>query len=195
MAHIRTMTEDHELDGWNADMAIGSSGSPWIVLRRRRVEEGRAREDRAALRHRTTTPTARDHLSAIASSDRLIKDADILQVWLKVARQVQAVEMESAGVYRAAQGRQVPVVAIRGISDVVGFKRHADWTEYACHSAASFTLAFLRARPIQPRGGYAADGTVDQRLAREVMEQTSKILADFRERSLAEPEPRLEDLK
>src|SRR5262249_40618050 len=65
-------------------------------------------------------------------------------------RQIQAVEMESAGVYKAAHGR-VPFLAIRGISDVVGFKRHPDWTAYACHTAAAFTRAFLLARPIRPR--------------------------------------------
>src|SRR5262249_41446635 len=66
------------------------------------------------------------------------------------ARQIQAVEMESAGVYRAVHGR-VPFLAIRGISDVVGFKRHPDWTAYACHSAAAFARAFLLARPTHPR--------------------------------------------
>ncbi len=89
---------------------------------------------------------------AIGSSDRLIKDTKILATFLlKAARQVLAVEMESAGVYRGASGRQVPSVAIRGISDVVGFKRHPGWTGYACHSAAAFTHAFLRTRPIGPR--------------------------------------------
>src|SRR5258708_37934265 len=36
-----------------------------------------------------------------------------------------------------------PVLAIRGISDIVGYRRDADWTKYACHSAASFTKAFI----------------------------------------------------
>lgn len=88
---------------------------------------------------------------AIGASDWLIKDAEILQVWLKVARQIQAVEMESAGVFKAAHGKQVPFLAIRGMSDVVGLRRHPDWTEYACHSAAAFTRAFLLARPIPLR--------------------------------------------
>jgi len=105
----------------------------------------------------------------IASSDRLIKDAEILQVWLKFARQVQAVEMESAGVYRATHGRLIPFLAIRGISDVVGFKRHPDWTEYACHAAAAFLLAFLkaflRARAIEPRAAAAADKAEDDAAA------------------------------
>lgn len=89
---------------------------------------------------------------AVGSSDRLVKDTRILASFLlKAARQVLAVEMESAGVYRAATGRGVPSVAIRGLSDVVGFKRNADWTVYACHTAAAFARAFLQSRPIEPR--------------------------------------------
>ena len=84
---------------------------------------------------------------ASASSDRLIKDDDLLEVWQKIARQVVAVEMESAGIYKATHGR-VPFFAIRGISDVVGFKRDPDWTAYACETAAAFTKAFLFTRPI-----------------------------------------------
>jgi nucleoside phosphorylase len=71
---------------------------------------------------------------------------------LKMARQVAAVEMESAGVYRATHERGVPFLSIRGISDVVGLKREPAWTGYACHSAASFLRAFLRTRPTEPIG-------------------------------------------
>jgi nucleoside phosphorylase len=60
-----------------------------------------------------------------------------------------AVEMESAGIYKATHGR-VPFLAIRGISDVVGFKRDHDWTPYACETAAAFARAFLLTRPIGP---------------------------------------------
>ena len=47
-------------------------------------------------------------------------------------------------------GRNVPFLAIRGISDVVGFKRAPDWTAYACETAAAFTQPFLRTQPIEP---------------------------------------------
>jgi hypothetical protein len=40
------------------------------------------------------------------------------------------------------------MVAIRGISDIVGFKREEAWTEYACRSAAVFAKAFLRTMPV-----------------------------------------------
>lgn len=83
----------------------------------------------------------------IASSDRLVKDPDLLNAWLQNARTLLAIEMESGGVYRAARER-CPMLAIRGISDIVGLKRVDAWTKYACASAAAFTCAFLRTRPI-----------------------------------------------
>jgi nucleoside phosphorylase len=93
----------------------------------------------------------------IASSDRLVKDPDLLNAWLQDARSLLAIEMESGGVYRAARER-CPMLAIRGISDIVGLKRSDAWTKYACASAAAFTCAFLRTRPIEPAS--AANGTV-----------------------------------
>jgi|GEM_PF-5998488 len=75
----------------------------------------------------------------IAASDRLIKDYSIPSLWREVARKIVAVEMESAGVYRAT--RQYPILAIRGISDIVGLKREEVWTQYACETAAAFALS------------------------------------------------------
>ncbi|GEM_PF-2111967 len=96
----------------------------------------------------------RDHPKAItgsiASSDTLVKSTHLASEWLKVARQIRGVEMELAGVYQAAWTAQKPVLAIRGISDIVGYKRSAEWTNYACNTAASFAHALLRSRPIRP---------------------------------------------
>jgi nucleoside phosphorylase len=86
----------------------------------------------------------------IASSDRLVKDPKVLFPWIESARALLAVEMESGGAYRGARDR-CPMLAIRGLSDVVGLKRHDAWTKYACASAAAFTRAFLRTRPVPPR--------------------------------------------
>jgi WD40 repeat protein/nucleoside phosphorylase len=83
----------------------------------------------------------------IAASDRLVKDPELLIPWLRTARDLRAIEMESAGVYRAVRGR-CPMLAIRGISDIVGLKRSDAWTKYACAAAAAFTRAFLRTRPV-----------------------------------------------
>lgn len=87
----------------------------------------------------------------IASSDTLVKDTKLLAQWLDSARHITGVEMELAGVYQAAWDAQKPILAIRGISDIVGYKRSLDWTDYACHTAAAFTLSLLRWRPINPR--------------------------------------------
>jgi nucleoside phosphorylase len=89
----------------------------------------------------------------IASSDRLVKDPALLIPWLTTTRNLLAVEMESGGVYRAVRER-CPMLAIRGISDIVGLKRADAWTKFACASAAAFTRAFLRTRPI-PVGALA----------------------------------------
>lgn len=110
------------------------------------------RELRAKLEHhhgKGSTPRAPSYTSgSIASSDRLVKDPKVLISWLQTARNLLAIEMESGGVYRAARER-CPVLAIRGISDIVGLKRADAWTKYACASAAAFACAFLRTRPVE----------------------------------------------
>ncbi|HSN97971.1 MAG TPA: tetratricopeptide repeat protein, partial [Candidatus Nanopelagicales bacterium] len=164
-ADICGMVNDGELEGWNDETAIGRPLPPVEIADDKFYGDDAWKQDvRGKIERRFRTGPARPSLvttGAIGSSDRLIKDDEILKVWLKIARQVQAVEMESAGVYRATHGKQVPFLAIRGISDVVGFQRHPDWTEYACHSAAGFTLAFLSARPFEPRKGVAEDKETD----------------------------------
>lgn len=82
-----------------------------------------------------------------------MKDSELLQEWLKSARDLKAVEMELPGVYEAARHKDgdIPVLAIRGISDIVGFKRDHAWTEFACKTAASLTRALLNTKPIEPR--------------------------------------------
>ncbi len=89
----------------------------------------------------------------IASSNSLIRSDAVLVQWLKSARSIRAVEMEAAGVYQAAQRarQQYWVMAIRGISDIVGFKRNDDWKRYACQTAAAFAHAFVAADIVKPR--------------------------------------------
>jgi nucleoside phosphorylase len=109
------------------------------------------RELRAKLEHhhgKGSTPRAPVYVAGtIASSDRLVKDPKLLFPWITTARDLRAVEMESGGAYRAARER-CPMLAIRGISDIIGLKRAAAWTKFACASAAAFTRAFLRTRPV-----------------------------------------------
>jgi nucleoside phosphorylase len=91
--------------------------------------------------------------ASIASSNSLVRNPSILIQWLQNMRSIRAVEMEAAGVYQAAQQmrQQYPVMAIRGISDIVGLKRDHIWTTYACHTAAAFTYAFATAGIVEPR--------------------------------------------
>lgn len=154
-ADIRAMILDSELDGWNSPAAIMVPRPPVVIADELFYGDDAWRKDvREKIErhfHGQTPRPPRVITAPIASSDRLIKEAEILQVWLKIARQIQAVEMESAGVYHAVQRRDVPFLAIRGISDIVGYKRHPDWTAYACHTAAAFLHAFLRSGVIPPR--------------------------------------------
>jgi nucleoside phosphorylase len=86
---------------------------------------------------------------AVASSGTLVKDTELFQDFLRHSRDVAHVEMELAGVYHAANTLQrfYPILAVRGISDIVGLKRHSSWTEYACNTAATFFFTLLRHMP------------------------------------------------
>jgi nucleoside phosphorylase len=151
-ADVSAMVIDGELDDWNSPDKLTRNRPPVDLSDDRFYGDDdwkKSARDKIA-RHFTGAP--RPPLAttgAIASSDRLIKDDETLSVWQKISRQVVAVEMESAGIYKATHGR-VPFLAIRGISDVVGFQRDPDWTTYACETAAAFARAFLFTRPIEP---------------------------------------------
>lgn len=101
---------------------------------------------------------------AVASSGTLVKDTELMQSFLDHSRDVAHVEMELAGVYQAANtfNRFYPILAVRGISDIVGLKRHRSWTEYACNTAATLFFTLLRHMPegflkSRPRGLEAAE--------------------------------------
>jgi internalin A len=150
---ISAMVTDGELGDWSSPEAIKLTRPPVDLTDDRFYgdEEWQRTVQQNMRRHfgNGASRPPRAVTGAIASSDRLIKDDETLSVWLKIARQVVAVEMESAGIYKATHGR-VPFLAIRGISDVVGFKRDPEWTAYACETAAAFAHAFLRTQPIAP---------------------------------------------
>ena len=82
----------------------------------------------------------------IGTSNTLIKDTDLVVLVSKFARSIDAFEMEAGGVLVAARkkGHEYPVLDVRALSDIVGYKREAAWTEYACHSAASFAYHLLK---------------------------------------------------
>ena len=94
-----------------------------------------------------TSPIAKT--GAIAGDGYLIKDTKVITQWKETARDLIAVEMELSGVYGAARRRdkEYSIVAIRGISDIVGYRRDAKWTAYACESAGSFCMSLLKNMP------------------------------------------------
>jgi nucleoside phosphorylase len=92
------------------------------------------------------------HLGPAGSSDNLIKSSTFLQTWLDCARDLTHLEMELAGVYIVAHKNNTPVIAIRGLSDIVGYKRSPEWTQFACESAASFAVCLIQEGIIEPGG-------------------------------------------
>lgn len=108
-------------------------------LRVRSALRTRFGEDRAEHRPRL-------RIGGVASSNTLVKDTQLVTEWKSAARSITHIEMELGGVYRAAWKRRkiVPVLSVRGISDVVGFRREGEWTDYACKTAAAFARALIR---------------------------------------------------
>ncbi len=80
-------------------------------------------------------------------ANTLVKDANLAHQWQQSARHTSTVEMELGGVYHAAfrgGNRNYRIVAVRGISDIIGYRRSPDWTAYACETAASFAVSLLK---------------------------------------------------
>jgi nucleoside phosphorylase/ADP-ribose pyrophosphatase YjhB (NUDIX family) len=147
------------LGDWNDARRLGER--PPVVIDGEHVvgDATWTRKVHDALQHHFGDPVSaarapRATAAAIASGNVLVKDPELLRRWLAGARSIKAVEMELPGVYEAARSihGDKPVLAVRGISDVVGFRRDPRWTAYACVSAASFARALLGTRPIRPRG-------------------------------------------
>lgn len=93
----------------------------------------------------------RIHAGPCANGNLVVKDTALIEQWKQASRQITHVETELAGVYQAAAtaGREgYPVLAIRGLSDIVGLRRDADWTQYACNTAAAAAAAILKSGSI-----------------------------------------------
>jgi nucleoside phosphorylase len=151
--------QDQQLAGWNAVDSIKRE-RPDVDLQHLSIvgNDNWSRKVRQSLENHFGRPHNRQRpplfkTGHVASSNHLVKNPAILLQWLTTNRQILAVEMETAGVYEAAQTikHQYPVIAIRGISDIVGLQRDQAWTEYACETAAAFTYAFIMTGPIAPR--------------------------------------------
>ena len=149
----------NSLRGWNSNESIGQV-RPGVRLDTDRFygsQEWQKDTLEKMTHHFGPNASSREPLCtarAIVSGNLLVKDTETMKEWLNHGRDISAVEMELPGVYIAARTLQksYPILAVRGISDVVGFKRDPAWTAYACHSAAAFLYAFLKTKPIAPRG-------------------------------------------
>jgi nucleoside phosphorylase len=108
---------------------------------------------------------ARYQTAEIAATDFLVKDAVTVQHWLQAVRKIEGFEMEAAGVMGAATRTDAlyPVLVVRGISDIVGYKRDPEWTAYACHSAAAFAIALLRSGQLEGIGPLRAQPSTEGR--------------------------------
>jgi len=85
--------------------------------------------------------------AVLITSNTLMKDTVLATQWRQTARHASGVEMELGGVCRAARygaDGQTRVLAVRGLSDIIGYKRSHEWTEYACRSAAAFADALIQ---------------------------------------------------
>lgn len=138
------------LQGWNHSRKIRMTRPPVDLVESNLTgDENWNDKVRAALsRYFGDKPERRTPMVygvTLVSGNVLQKDPKLLEKWLEHARDLKGVEMELPGVYRAARraSGDVPVLGVRGISDIVGFKRNPDWTKYACKTAASFAHAYL----------------------------------------------------
>jgi nucleoside phosphorylase len=129
------------LGDWNSEAAIGKPLPPVDLTDDNVVGDDSWKEKvRKSLKFRFCSPEGHRPPLATAvtlgSGKVLMKDPALLQQWLEFARDLKVVEMERPGVFAAARSiiGDRPVLAIRGISDVVGFIRDPRWTEYACHN-------------------------------------------------------------
>ena len=145
---------ERQLLGWNSEEAIGMV-KPLVPVPGQRSKryygdsKWKADVRQALLRHFPVGQLPRPPLvsaRSIAASDALVKSTVLLSQWQEAARSVSAVEMELGGVYLAARriDREIPILAVRGISDIVGFKRDEVWTKYACETSAAFAYALLK---------------------------------------------------
>ena len=113
-------------------------------------DEWRSKTHAALQRHFPGDKPSRDPIFKVApmlTSNTLVKNVELVQGWRETARHAGGVEMELGGVYLAARyggSGKTRVLAIRGISDIVGYKRDPAWTKFACCSAAGFAAALIK---------------------------------------------------
>ncbi len=166
-----------ELKGWNNKKKIGQDQPPVEISNERLYgdDSWKSKVKKTLLTHFNSSKKRRPICTTapIASSNKLVKDADLLEQWQESAKQIKAVEMELSGVYTAARrmDREYPILAIRGISDIVGFERDSGWTSYACNTAAAFAYALIMTRPLEPLSSRDTTKTKTEKLKAETKSQ------------------------
>ncbi|MBE9013466.1 SAVED domain-containing protein [Pseudanabaenaceae cyanobacterium LEGE 13415] len=92
------------------------------------------------------------HFAPIASGEKVIADEQTIPKLVRACPKLAAVAMEGAGVARSA--RSYPgspgYLEIRGICDFADPQKNDNWHRYAANAAASFTIGWLRSRPVPP---------------------------------------------
>jgi nucleoside phosphorylase/DNA replication protein DnaC len=132
---------------WNSDDRIGMT-RPIVTLSEENFygdENWIAHVKESLTNHFPHGKPARDPVVTTGPTAASPINTDTLTEWQKVALHLIDIEMELPGIFREAKhgSRVYPILAIRGISDLVGLKSNDAWTAYACHSAASFAHALL----------------------------------------------------
>ena len=92
------------------------------------------------------------HYEVIASSERVIANADIRDEIAANNRKIAAIEMEGYGISAATFKKYRPVrcLVIRAISDLADASKNDQWQPYAAAVAAEFTKYFLLDKPLEP---------------------------------------------
>lgn len=135
-----TLPAQPEIAYWEKELVLSSLrqhfSGPWDFSSK--LAHTKIREPRVAAGTITVVDQALDDRYL-----RLLKKA--------YPRDIIAFESQSLDAYSTARALQVPLMSIRGISEITGLERDPHWVVYACKVAAAFTLAFLKTRPIAPR--------------------------------------------
>jgi nucleoside phosphorylase len=149
------------LGSWNREEALGIPKPTVIVpddIRDRCYygsDEARASVRNSLQAHFPATGNARlpqYRIGAAATSNVLLKDADLLSEWQRSVRHLTHIEMEAGGTYyavRHSKDHEIPLLCVRGLSDIVGFRRSPEWTLFACNVAASFLHALVSILPLE----------------------------------------------
>jgi nucleoside phosphorylase len=101
-----------------------------------------------AQRKETASPPPAVHLRAIVAGEVVLADpdSDLRKLIAERFNDAAAIDMESYGVYETAHRYEVPVLAVRGLSDLIGDKTLASDQELqprAAANAASLAIALL----------------------------------------------------